>query len=188
MECLKSFTFVGHQFGQVCPKRLPNAWHGNVSCPKRALGKLSLSGVSCGKQWTKIKAACVTFHACGERIRRMELTWAPTKDDVARRVLASYTLGAGVTSRLYDVIRAKSYPVDRNSRHIIQMEPRMCSYQPSFRSSWKHSALVETDPLLPWVPRILWNRGCGPGTLILGSNRFRVSTEGSRVVTGTMHC
>jgi hypothetical protein len=37
------------------------------------------TGVSCGKQWTKIKAACVKFHACGERIRRMEHTGAPTK-------------------------------------------------------------------------------------------------------------
>jgi hypothetical protein len=42
----------------------------------------------------------------------MELIWAPTKEDIARCALASYNLGAGVTSRLYDVIRAKSYPVE----------------------------------------------------------------------------
>jgi hypothetical protein len=52
----------------------------------------------------------------------MELTWAPTKEDIDRCALALYNLGAGVTSHLYDVIRAKSYPVDRKSRHIIQME------------------------------------------------------------------
>jgi hypothetical protein len=78
--------------------------------------------VSGRKQWTKIKAACVKFHACGERIRRMELTGAPTKEDIARCALTLYNLGAGLTSRLYDVIRAKCYPVDRKSRHIIQME------------------------------------------------------------------
>jgi hypothetical protein len=71
------------------------------------------TGVSCGKQWTKIKEACIKFHACGERIRRMELTGAPTKEDIARCVLALYHLGAGVTSRLYDVVRAKSYPVGK---------------------------------------------------------------------------
>jgi hypothetical protein len=114
----------------------------------------------------------------------MELTWAPTKEDIARCAPALYNLGAGVTSRLYDVIRAKSYPVDRNSRHIIQMEPRMCSHQPSFSSSWKHSALVETDPLLPWVPRTLWTRGCSPSTLVLGSNSLGVSIEGSRAIPG----
>jgi hypothetical protein len=43
-------------------------------------------------------------------------------EDIVRCALALYNLGAGVTSHLYDVIRAKSYPVDRNSRHIIQME------------------------------------------------------------------
>jgi hypothetical protein len=75
------------------------------------------TGVSCGKQWTKSKAACVKFHECVERIRRMELTWAPTKQDIARCAPALYNLGAGVTSRLYDVIRAKSYPVGRTSRH-----------------------------------------------------------------------
>jgi hypothetical protein len=117
------------------------------------------TGVPCGKQWTKSMAACVKLRACGERIHRMELTWAPTKEDIARCVLGLYSLGAGVTSRLFDVIRAKSYPVDRRSRHVIQMEPRMCSHQPSSPSSWKHSALVEPDPLLPWVPRNLWNRG-----------------------------
>jgi hypothetical protein len=130
----------------------------------------SRTGVSCGKQWTKIKVACVKFHACGERIRRMELTWAPTKEDIARCALPWYNLGAGLTSRLNDVIRAKSYPGYRKSRHIIQVEPRMCSHQPSFFSSWNHSALVKTDPLLPWVPRNLWNRVCSPSTLLLGSN------------------
>jgi hypothetical protein len=134
--------------------------------------------VSCGKQRTKIKAAYVKFHACGERIRRMELTWAPTKEDIARCALALYNLGAGVASRLYGVIRAKSYPVDRKSRHIILLEPRMCSHQPSFTS--KHSAVVMTDPLLLWVPRNLWNRGCSPSTLLLGSNSFFwVSIEGA---------
>jgi hypothetical protein len=63
--------------------------------------------VSCGKHWTKIKAACVKVHAFGVRIRRMELTWVPTKEDIARCALALYKLGAGVTSCLYDVIRAR---------------------------------------------------------------------------------
>jgi hypothetical protein len=98
----------------------------------------------------------------GERIRRLELTWAPNNEDIARCMLALYNLGAGVTSRLCDEIRAKSYPVDRKSPHIIQMDPCVCSHQPSFPSSWKHSALAERDPLLPWVPRNLWNRGCSP--------------------------
>jgi hypothetical protein len=84
--------------------------------------------VSCRKQWTKIKAACIKFHACGERIRLMELTWASTTEDIARCALALYNLGAGMTSRLYEVIRANSYPVDRKSRHIIKVEPRMCSH------------------------------------------------------------
>jgi hypothetical protein len=52
----------------------------------------------------------------------MELTGAPTKEDIARCALTVYNLGAGVTSRLDDIIRAKSYPVDRKSPHIIQME------------------------------------------------------------------
>jgi hypothetical protein len=95
----------------------------------------------------------------------MELSEAPTQEDIARRALTLYNLGAGVTSRLHDVIRAKILPVDRKSRHIIQMEPRICSHQPSFRSSWKHSALVETDPLLPWVLRNLCSRGCSPSTI-----------------------
>jgi hypothetical protein len=149
------------------------------------------TGVSCGKQWTKIEAACLNFHACGERIRRMEITWAPTKEDIARCALALYNLGAGVTLRLYDVIRPKSYPVDRKSRHTIQMEPRICSHQPSFPSSWKHSALVKTVPLLPWVPLNLWNRGCSPGTLLLGSISFlgiQCVLRGAELYPGITHC
>jgi hypothetical protein len=145
--------------------------------------------VSCGNHWMKIKAACVEFHACSERIRRVELTWTPTKEDIARCALALYNLGTGVTSRLYDVIRAKSYPVDRKSRHIIQMEPRTCSHQPSFSSNWKLSARVETDPLLPWVPRNLWNRGCCPSTLLLGSSSFLgYPLRGAELYPGIMHC
>jgi hypothetical protein len=71
------------------------------------------TGVSCGKQWTKIKAACVKFQAYGEGIRLMELAGAPTMEDIVRCAFALYKLGAGVTSRLYDVIRAKSYPVGK---------------------------------------------------------------------------
>jgi hypothetical protein len=53
------------------------------------------------------------LHACVSRIKRMELTGAPTDDDLARCALALFNLGAGVTSCLYDVIRAKSYPVGK---------------------------------------------------------------------------
>jgi hypothetical protein len=114
----------------------------------------------------------------------MELTWAPAKEFIARCALALCNLGTGVRSRLFDVIRAKSYPVDRKSRHILQMVPRTCSHQPRFRSSWKHSALVETDPWLPWVLRNLWNRGCGASTLEYYCQVvvFWVSNQGSRVL------
>jgi hypothetical protein len=57
----------------------------------------------------------------------MEGTWVTTKEDIDRCALALYNLGAGATSHLYDVIRAKSYPVDRKSRHIIQMEHMLSS-------------------------------------------------------------
>jgi hypothetical protein len=99
------------------------------------------TGVSCGKQWTRIKAACVNSTHVGERIRRTELTGAPTKEDVARCALALYRLGAGVTSHLYDVIRAKSYPVDRKSRHIIQVE---CAYALISR------AFARAGSIAPW--------------------------------------
>jgi hypothetical protein len=55
-------------------------------------------GVSCGKQWTQINAVSVKFHACGERIRLMKRTGAPTMEDTVRSALALYNLGAGVTS------------------------------------------------------------------------------------------
>jgi hypothetical protein len=59
----------------------------------------------------EVKAACVKFHACAQRIKRIELTGAPTEDDLARCALALYNLGASVMSRLYEVIRAKTYSV-----------------------------------------------------------------------------
>jgi hypothetical protein len=71
------------------------------------------TAVSCGKPWSKVKAACVKLHACVSRIKRMELTRAPTDDDLLRCALALFNLGASVTSCLYDVIRAKSYPVGK---------------------------------------------------------------------------
>jgi hypothetical protein len=49
------------------------------------------AGASCGKQWTKITAACVKFHACGERIRRMELAGTDL-EDIVRCALALYNL------------------------------------------------------------------------------------------------
>jgi hypothetical protein len=63
---------------------------------------------------------------------------------------------------------------------------RICSHQPSFRSSWKHSTLVEMDPSLPWVLRNLWNRECSLSTLEYYWQVvvFRVSIEGSRVLPG----
>jgi hypothetical protein len=49
-------------------------------------------------------------------------SWGTDLEDIVRCAPALYNLGAGVTLHLYDVIRAKSYPVDHNSRHIIQIE------------------------------------------------------------------
>jgi hypothetical protein len=64
----------------------------------------------------------VKLHTCVSRIKHMELTGAPTDDGLARCALALFNLGASVTSRMHDVIRAKSYPVGKGIPLLLSYE------------------------------------------------------------------
>jgi hypothetical protein len=111
------------------------------------------TGVSCGKQWTKIKAACVKFHACGRALPPQGPCWGTFLGGhlaLCGRVVQPW--------RRRDIAplrcdTRKELPSRSRESPYYSDGARIRSHQPSFRSSWKHSSLVETDPSLPWVLR-----------------------------------
>jgi hypothetical protein len=74
---------------------------GGALDPRRWSGR---SAVGAQKQFLKIKAACLSYHACVKRVRSMSLTGAPTENDLMRCALGLYNKSLKI-SEVYNCIR-----------------------------------------------------------------------------------